>query len=93
MKTKTARWMRDLPVCLVLISLFASLASPSGAMAAALGGMISGRVVTWDAQPIPLGTKVRLFDPGTENLRGEAGPDGLGNFAFGPLPKDRKSVV
>ncbi len=63
-------------------------ATPSalGAPQAPNGGMISGMVSSPGGYPLESGTLVRLFDAGTETVRGVAMPEtATGTFQFGPV--------
>jgi hypothetical protein len=70
----------------LVISSFAT-ASVSAAAQLANGGMIAGKVTSPAGYPLPAGTLVKLFDPGEENVRGQAIPDSNdGSFQLGPVP-------
>jgi len=71
----------------VLILLLALGASAAGAAPAAPnGGMISGTVSSPGGFPLESGALVKLFEAGTETVRGIATPEtATGTFQFGPL--------
>ena len=71
----------------ILIILLALGASAAGAAPnAPNGGMISGTISSPGGYPLESGTLVRLFDAGTEMVRGIATPDAAtGAFQFGPV--------
>lgn len=51
------------------------------------GGIIRGQVTSPGGYPLPFGTMVKLFEPGTETIRGMAQPDRFtGLFQIGPVP-------
>ncbi len=55
--------------------------------AQASGGIITGTVTTPDSGSIPPGTIVRLYEPGSWEVKGRANVDpGTGSFSLGPVP-------
>ncbi len=53
----------------------------------AVSGTISGAVSSPGGYPLPAGTLVRLFAPGSEDVIGQAAPDlNDGSYALGPVP-------
>ncbi len=53
----------------------------------ALSGTISGQVTSPGGYPLPAGTVVKLFTPGSENVVGQASPAlNDGSYSFGPVP-------
>ena len=71
-------------VLILLLSLGASAAG--AAPAAPNGGMISGTVSSPGGYPLESGTLVKLFEAGTETVRGIATPEAAtGTFQFGPV--------
>lgn len=71
----------------LLIILLALGGSAAGAAPSAPnGGMISGKVTSPGEYPLEGGTLVKLFEAGTETVRGIATPETTtGNFQFGPV--------
>ncbi len=83
-----------LAVLLLLLVFMTGQVFPAPAIAAQLpnlpdapGGSISGKVFSPAGFPLPVGTKVRLFDMDGLTVRGEATPDpAVGDYTLGPLP-------
>jgi hypothetical protein len=78
-----------LSVLFIIMLVSGSLASASVSAATQLpnGGMIAGKVTSPAGYPLPAGALVKLFDPGGENVRGQATPDlNDGSFQMGPVP-------
>jgi hypothetical protein len=71
----------------LLVMLLAVGASAAGATPdLPNGGMISGQVSSPGGYPLESGTLVRLFEAGTETVRGIANPEtATGTFQFGPV--------
>jgi len=83
------KWLLMAPLFLALVLLAVALwgARPAAAEAAhALGGMVSGVVTAPGSTPLPVGTRVKLFDPSGQTLVGQAQPDlASGAFSLGPV--------
>ncbi|GAB4401231.1 MAG: hypothetical protein OHK0052_24760 [Anaerolineales bacterium] len=80
------------PKTLLLLNLLLVLAlgfatSPLSTQAAPLGGSITGSVTSPNGYPLPIGTVVKLFDPGNDSVRGQAQVNlNTGDFEFATLP-------
>ncbi len=89
MKHKRILWLAAVPVmALLLLAAIFTWTQPAAAEpAGTLGGMVSGTVTSPRGYPLPAGTVVRLFEPGSESAFGEAVPDlNDGTFLLGPVP-------
>jgi hypothetical protein len=77
------KWLAGaLPLSLALIGLLVIVA-----VAQAQGGMITGTVTSPGGYPLPAGTVVKLFEPGEQDLDGQAQADlNDGSFSLGPVP-------
>ncbi len=84
---RAQRMFRLTSTACVLIMLLSLGASAVGAAPnAPNGGMINGTVSSPAGYPLESGTLVKLFDSGTETLRGIATPEtATGTFQFGPV--------
>ncbi len=75
------RWLA-LPLGLTLVLVLVSVIAVQ-----AMGGTISGTVSSPGGYPLPAGTVVKLFEPGTETVFGQANVDPAnGAFNLGPVP-------
>ncbi|HEB64730.1 MAG TPA: carboxypeptidase regulatory-like domain-containing protein, partial [Chloroflexi bacterium] len=89
MKHKRILWLAAVPVmALLLLAAIFTWTQPAAAEpAGTLGGMVSGTVTSPRGYPLPAGTVVRLFEPGSASAFGEAVPDlNDGTFLLGPVP-------
>ena len=81
---KSSRLLRFGLVLAVVVTL---LLGWSALVVYAQGGLISGTVTSPLGYPLPAGTVVKLYEPGSEEVRGTAVPDlANGSFQIGPVP-------
>ena len=73
-------------ICLLVMLLVMGASAAGAAPSAPNGGMINGVVSSPGGYPLENGTLVKLFEPGTETVRGIATPEtATGTFQFGPV--------
>ncbi len=70
----------------LFLALLLALIGSAAVLALAMGGTISGTVNSPAGYPLPAGTVVKLFEPGSETVLGQAQVDsGSGAFSIGPV--------